>query len=235
MNNKSLKWQIPFLVLLIVGTVLILKKQPPFHTDQGLVFGTVYKITYQHADNLKPEIEAALKEVDNSLSPFNKSSVITKINNNTDMTADSLLTDVYTLAKRISEETDGAFDITVAPLVNAWGFGFDSSTNVSRETIDSLRQFVGFEKISLKDGKIIKKDSRTMLDCSAIAKRHSKRLWSGSCGTPARQQRSGKLHDRHRRRTCLERQESENESVENRNKQTDRRFSVSKSGTSDSN
>ena len=167
MNNKSLKWQIPFLVLLIVGTVLILKKQPPFHTDQGLVFGTVYKITYQHADNLKPEIEAALKEVDNSLSPFNKSSVITKINNNTDMTADSLLTDVYTLAKRISEETDGAFDITVAPLVNAWGFGFDSSTNVSRETIDSLRQFVGFEKISLKDGKIIKQDSRTMLDCSA--------------------------------------------------------------------
>ena len=163
MNNKSLKWQIPFLVLLIVGTVLILKKQPPFHTDQGLVFGTVYKITYQHADNLKPEIEAALKEVDNSLSPFNKSSVITKINNNTDMTADSLLTDVYTLAKRISEETDGAFDITVAPLVNAWGFGFDSSTNVSRETIDSLRQFVGFEKISLKDGKIIKQDSRTRL------------------------------------------------------------------------
>ena len=217
MNNKSLKWQIPFLVLLIVGTVLILKKQPPFHTDQGLVFGTVYKITYQHADNLKPEIEAALKEVDNSLSPFNKSSVITKINNNTDMTADSLLTDVYTLAKRISEETDGAFDITVAPLVNAWGFGFDSSTNVSHETIDSLRQFVGFEKISLKD-----------------LQRHSKRLWSGSCGTPARQQRSGKLHDRHRRRTCLERQESENESVENRNKQTDRRFSVSKPGTSDS-
>ena len=170
MNNKSLKWQIPFLVLLIVGTVLILKKQPPFRTDQGLVFGTMYKITYQHADNLKPEIEAALKEVDNSLSPFNKNSVITRINNNTDMTADSLLTDVFLLAKSISEETHGAFDITVAPLVNAWGFGFDSSTNVSRETIDSLRQFVGFEKIALKDGKIIKQDSRTMLDCSAIAK-----------------------------------------------------------------
>ena len=170
MNNKSLKWQIPFLILLIVGTFFILKKQPPFHTDQGLVFGTMYKITYQHAENLKPEIEAALKEVDNSLSPFNKNSVITRINNNTDMTADSLLTDVFMLAKSISEETDGAFDITVAPLVNAWGFGFDSSTNVSRETIDSLRQFVGFDKISLKDGEIIKQDSRTMLDCSAIAK-----------------------------------------------------------------
>lgn len=170
MDRKSLKWQIPFLVLLIAGTVLILRKQPPFHTDQGLVFGTIYKITYQYADNLKPEIEAVLKKVDNSLSPFNKASVITRINNNTDMTADSLLNDVYLLAKNISEETGGAFDITVAPLVNAWGFGFDSSTDVSRRTIDSLRQFVGFEKISLKDGRIIKQDDRTMLDCGAIAK-----------------------------------------------------------------
>lgn len=170
MDRKSLKWQIPFLVLLIAGTVLILRKQPPFHTDQGLVFGTIYKITYQYADNLKPGIEAVLKKVDNSLSPFNKASVITRINNNTDMTADSLLNDVYLLAKNISEETGGAFDITVAPLVNAWGFGFDSSTDVSRRTIDSLRQFVGFEKISLKDGRIIKQDDRTMLDCGAIAK-----------------------------------------------------------------
>lgn len=170
MNNKSLKWQLPFLVLLIVGTVLILKSQPPFYTDQGLVFGTMYKITYQHKDNLKSEIEAALKEIDNSLSPFNKNSVITKINNNTDTAADTLLTDVFTLARRISEETHGAFDITVAPLVNAWGFGFDSSTNVDQSTIDSLRQFVGFEKVELNNGNISKSDPRTMLDCSAIAK-----------------------------------------------------------------
>lgn len=170
MNNKSLKWQLPFLVLLIVGTVLILKSQPPFYTDQGLVFGTMYKITYQHKDNLKSEIEAALKEIDNSLSPFNKNSVITKINNNTDTAADTLLTDVFTLARRISEETHGAFDITVAPLVNAWGFGFDSSTNVDQSTIDSLRQFVGFEKVKLNNGNISKSDPRTMLDCSAIAK-----------------------------------------------------------------
>ena len=170
MNNKSIKWQIPFLIILIVGTVIILKKQPTFHTDQGLVFGTMYKITYQHKDNLKPEIETALKEIDYSLSPFNKESVITKINNNTDTKADSLLIDVFTLARNISTETHGAFDITVAPLVNAWGFGFDSSTNVNQSTIDSLRQFVGFEKIELKDGHIYKKDERTKLDCSAIAK-----------------------------------------------------------------
>lgn len=170
-NRKSLKWQMPFLILLIVGTVLILKKQPPFQTDQGLVFGTMYKITYQYEDNLKNEIEKALKEVDNSLSPFNKESVITKVNNNTDMKVDSLFIDVFTLAKKISTETNGAFDITVAPLVNAWGFGFDSSTNIDQTTIDSLRQFVGFEKIKLTDNAtVVKQDPRTMLDCSAIAK-----------------------------------------------------------------
>lgn len=170
MNNKSFKKQLIFLVLLIVGTVFILRDQPPFQTDQGLVFGTMYKITYQSKKNLKNEIEEALKQVDYSLSPFNKKSIITKVNNNTDMTVDSLFMDVFQLAEKVSAETNGAFDITVAPLVNAWGFGFDSSTQVDSATIDSLRQFVGFNKISLKDGKIIKTDPRVKLDCSSIAK-----------------------------------------------------------------
>lgn len=169
-NRNGLKWQIPFLLLLIVGTVLILRKQAPYQTDQGLVFGTMYKITYQSKENLKTEIEAELQKVDRSLSPFNKQSVITHINNNTDMQADSLFAYVFQLAKQISEETHGAFDITVAPLVNAWGFGFKNADNVDSLTIDSLRQFVGFEKIRLEDGKVIKSDPRTMLDCSAIAK-----------------------------------------------------------------
>ena len=169
-NRNGLKWQIPFLLLLIVGTVLILRKQAPYQTDQGLVFGTMYKITYQSKENLKTEIEAELQKVDRSLSPFNKQSVITHINNNADMRTDSLFAYVFRLAKQISEETHGAFDITVAPLVNAWGFGFKNADNVDSLTIDSLRQFVGFEKIRLEDGKVIKSDPRTMLDCSAIAK-----------------------------------------------------------------
>lgn len=127
-------------------------------------------------DNLpverKPEkdIEAELQKVNNSLSPFSKKSVITRINNNEEMTADSMFTYVFRLAKDISQETYGAFDITVAPLVNAWGFGFKNATNIQAHTIDSIRQFVGFEKIDLIDGKIVKKDPRVMLDCSAIAK-----------------------------------------------------------------
>lgn len=170
MANKNLKWQLPFLIILIIGTVLILRKQAPYQTDEGMVFGTIYKITYQSKENLKPEIEAALQQVDNSLSPFNKQSVITRVNNNEDLEVDSLFAHVFLLAKEISTETHGAFDITVAPLVNAWGFGFKNAINVTDTTIDSLRQFVGTDKIDLIDGKIVKKDPRTILDCSAIAK-----------------------------------------------------------------
>jgi thiamine biosynthesis lipoprotein len=78
--------------------------------------------------------------------------------------------DVYNLALHISEETDGAFDITVAPLVNAWGFGFKNSALPSSYQVDSLRQIVGYQKVSLENGHIKKKDPRIMLDCSAIAK-----------------------------------------------------------------
>ena len=235
-NRNGLKWQIPFLLLLIVGTVLILRKQAPYQTDQGLVFGTMYKITYQSKENLKTEIEAELQKVDRSLSPFNKQSVITHINNNTDMQADSLFAYVFRLAKQISEETHGAFDITVAPLVNAWGFGFKNADNVDSLTIDSLRQFVGFEKIRLEDGKVIKSDPRTMLDCSAIAKgaglqRHSQRIRSGLRGTAARPERRAQLHDRHRRGTGDEGRELENAAVAHRHQQAHRRLAGYQPGT----
>lgn len=170
MNKKKLFWQIPFLVVLFLGTVVILKKQPPFRTNEGLVFGTVYKITYQHADDLQNDIKQAMMEVDQSLSPYNPNSIITHINHNQDTTLNEHFTQVFELAQKISNETNGAFDITVAPLVNAWGFGFKNSINIEPNVIDSLRQFIGYQKIKLENGQIIKEDPRLMLDCSAIAK-----------------------------------------------------------------
>ena len=170
MSKKKLIWQVPFLLLLIIGTVVILKKQPPFRTNEGMVFGTVYKITYQHADDLQKDIKEALMEVDNSLSPYNPNSIISRINHNQDTLLNEHFTHVFELAQQISAETKGAFDITVAPLVNAWGFGFKHSIDIEPSVIDSLRQFVGYEKIRMENGKIVKTDERIMLDCSAIAK-----------------------------------------------------------------
>ena len=172
MKKKSLTWQLPFLILLIVGTVLIIRQQHnmPYQNNKGFIFGTTYNITYQHDKDLGKEILVALNQVDASLSPFNEKSIITKINNNVSVKPDKMFVEVFELAKQISTETHGAFDITVAPMVNAWGFGFKSGTSPTKEVIDSIKEIVGFDKISLKNNKIVKQDPRTTLDCSAIAK-----------------------------------------------------------------
>lgn len=170
MNKKKLVWQSVFLLILIIGTITILRKQPPFRTNEGMVFGTIYKITYQSHEDLHQEIKAALQQVDDALSPYNPNSIITRINHNEDTTLNTFFTDVFTLAQKVSKETEGAFDITVAPMVNAWGFGFKNAISVDSIVIDSLRQFVGYEKIDIEKGKIVKQDERVMLDCSSIAK-----------------------------------------------------------------
>ena len=171
-QSKRLMLQLPFLILLIVGTVMIIynQKNTPYQHDKGMIFGTVYHVTYQNSDNLNDQIVTELNKVDSSLSMFNKQSVITKVNNNQDIEVDQMFGDVFTLARTVSADTDGAFDITVAPLVNAWGFGFKSGNMPSRHTIDSLRTFVGYKRVELHDSRIVKADPRVMLDCSAIAK-----------------------------------------------------------------
>ena len=171
-QKKRLMWQLPFLVLLIVGTVLIIRQQQavPYQKNADFIFGTTYHITYQCDSNMAASIKAELLKVDQSLSPFNENSIITAVNQNKAVQLDSMFLDVYNLALHISEETDGAFDITVAPLVNAWGFGFKNSALPSSYQVDSLRQIVGYQKVSLENGHIKKKDPRIMLDCSAIAK-----------------------------------------------------------------
>lgn len=171
-SKKKLFLQSAFLLFLIIGTFIIVRQQRtmPYRHDTGFVFGTIYNITYQSDKDLKKEIEAELEKVDNSLSTFNPSSVISRINRNEDIKVNGMFADVFNLAQEISAETDGAFDITVAPLVNAWGFGFKNDTQPTKHTLDSLRQIIGYKKVSLVGSKVVKKDKRIMLDCSAIAK-----------------------------------------------------------------
>ena len=172
MKNKKLIWQLPFLTLLVVGTILIIRQQRsmPYQKSSDFIFGTTYHITYQCDSDLTQSIKAELLKVDASLSPFNKESVITAINENKDVSPDEMFKEVFSLAMDISKETDGAFDITVAPLVNAWGFGFKNGSQPSHHQVDSLLLLVGYKKVSMADGKVKKQDPRIMLDCSAIAK-----------------------------------------------------------------
>ena len=173
MNNKRrLLWQLPFLAFLVIGTVIIVSRQQstPYQHDRGMVFGTVYHITYQSSKSLQKDIEAELAKVDASLSPFNERSIITAVNENRDTVVNKMFSDVFALAMKISDSTNGAFDITVAPLVNAWGFGFKGGVMPSRHQVDSLKALVGYHKVSLSNGRVSKTDPRIMLDCSSIAK-----------------------------------------------------------------
>ena len=171
-RKKKLIWQLPFLTLLIVGTILIIRQQHvmPYQKNAGLIFGTTYNITYQSDEDLHKEVLAKLKEVDGALSMFNEKSTITKINNNEDVTPSEMFTDVFQLAQKISQETNGSFDITVAPLVNIWGFGFKKGEEPSKHAIDSLKALIGYQKVSYDGKRVVKKDPRITLDCSAIAK-----------------------------------------------------------------
>ena len=173
-NKQKIKWglQLPFLLFLLLGTIFIIRHQrnTPYQHNTGYIFGTVYHITYQYDTDLNAEILAELNKVDASLSMFNKQSVITRVNNNQNIEVNDMFTDVFTLAEKISNDTNGAFDITVAPLVNAWGFGFKNGQLPTRVMVDSLKSFVGYKRVTLIDKHVKKDDPRTTLDCGAIAK-----------------------------------------------------------------
>lgn len=171
--KKPSKARLLWLIPLLLGTVYILRRENtevPYQHTKGLIFGTVYSMTYQHPEDLKVEIEEELKRFDASLSPFNENSVISKVNRNEDIITDTLFQNVFKRSMEISEETNGAFDITIAALANAWGFGFKKGEWPDEHVIDSLKELTNYKKVTLKEGKVIKEDPRIMISCSAIAK-----------------------------------------------------------------
>lgn len=170
--TKSSIFRIVFLLFLVVGSIYIIRQQNtmPYQHNTGQIFGTTYHITYQSDKDLHREILQRLQLVDQTFSTFNDESIISKINRNEPVKLNQMFIEVFDLAKTVSKDTHGAFDITVAPLVNVWGFGFKSGTPPTKAVIDSLRHLTGYEKVKLIGSKVRKQDPRIMLDCSAIAK-----------------------------------------------------------------
>ena len=165
-------YRIVLLVGLVVGScfILIRKSKLYYYENSGKIFGTVYHIKYESERDLHDSILSELNDVDASLSVFNDSSIISKVNRNEDVALNKDFREVFLLSQQVSSATEGAFDITVAPLVNVWGFGFKHSSSVSKNKIDSIRSIVGYEKVSIENGIINKQNPLVMLDCSAIAK-----------------------------------------------------------------
>ena len=148
----------------------------------GEAQGTYYAITYFASDTLvyQQQIDSMLTTFDLSASIWVKESIISKINNNDlNVIPDENFIEIFKLSKKIWQNTDGAFDITVGPLVNAWGFGFKNKLSLPNEAVDSLIKLVNFNGIYLKNKKIIKEDPKIQIDYNAIAQGYSVDLVGG--------------------------------------------------------
>ena len=166
--------RVNFNIAAILLTVLLsfsaCQERVVYQWAEGQVYGTVYHITYRSPEDLHPGIRAAMQRVDTSLSMFNPSSVISRINRNESCRTDSLFRQVFRLAQQVNRESGGVYDITVAPLVNAWGFGIQKGAFPDSARIDSLRRLVGMEKITLRGDSLVKQMPGVQLDASSIAK-----------------------------------------------------------------
>lgn len=147
------------------------KEDYTYFRDSGEIFHTLYHIKYAYNRSLEKEILVELERFELSLNPFREGSIITKINNNVPVKPDSMFMEVFNKAMEISRISEGKFDITASPLINAWGFGFRNMDGITPEIIDSLKQFVGYDKIRIdSEGNVVKSDPRVQLNTSAISK-----------------------------------------------------------------
>ena len=137
---------------------------------EGVIWNTLYHITYQGTENLRDSVLPVLNEVGKSLSIFDTGSLVSKLNTSGSIVADKHLIAIYNASRKINELSNGNFDPTVSPLVDAWGFGRGHIASRDTILIDSLLNYVGINKTHIEGNKIIKDDIRTQFNFSAIAK-----------------------------------------------------------------
>lgn len=177
MNNRTKNVIYTIIVLLAVLIVWLLRKNSaenyPKEIISGQTMGTTYRIIYfgKEKEKLKSSIDSLLIEFNNSLNTYLKDSEISKFNNGNEFSFKSpFFLPVLRESKKIFELSGGAFDPTVGPLVNLWGFGPDDGENPDSSRVDSVKQLTGFDKIIFNDLELQKTISGVKLDFSAIAK-----------------------------------------------------------------
>lgn len=162
--------KIGFLASLWIVIFTACTNQKQYFEESGSVFHTLYHIKYEAPELLTEKIDAEFQKFNLSLNPFNPNSIIAKVNRNEPVEADDWFIEVFNKATEVSNNSKGLFDITCAPLINLWGFGFSKMDSVTPLMIDSIKQFVGYQKVKLNGRQVVKDDPRTLLNCSAIAK-----------------------------------------------------------------
>ncbi|WP_315014649.1 FAD:protein FMN transferase [Capnocytophaga leadbetteri] len=166
--------------LVLILTMVMVACQPSVNEKvyliEGEAQGSTYHIKYiaERDENLKPAIDSILEVIDRSMSTYRSDSAISKINQgDTTVVVDEHFRKVFEASQQIWQESEGLFDPTVGVLVNAWGFGKQKISEADLPTdkkIDSLRKYVGFDKVALTEKNLIKKRyTEILFDFNAIA------------------------------------------------------------------
>ena len=140
---------------------------------EGPAFGTMYSITFigNTDSQLHPQIDSLLADLSHTFSIFDTSSILYRWNKGEDVPLNEDFLTVLRLSKQVSAATDGAFDCTVQPLVQLWGFGKDGVRHtVAKDTLATIREFVGFQLVDIQGNSILRKDPRVQLNFNAVAK-----------------------------------------------------------------
>lgn len=173
MNNRFIS--IVFVILICLSAC---KRKISYDNFTGFIQGTTYSMVFENdgrfnPQDLKSEVEKILHNFDMSLSLYVDSSILSRVNRNEDVTVDKFFSEAFKKSAEITKMTNGAFDITVGPLVRAWGFGPDAHKNFSESKRDSLLKLVGMDKVKIENGKVVKADPGINLDFNAIAQGYS--------------------------------------------------------------
>ena len=167
MKNEELKKAFGWLILFFC---FISCQQPKQYYAYNGQLHTPFHIKYEYNKPLDEEIKAELDRFYRLFNVFDSTSVLSQINRNElEVVEDSTLLTALHTALTLSAYTNGAYDITAAPLINLWGFGFSKQDSVTPAHIDSIQQFVGYRKLHLAGNHIQKDDARMSLNCSSLA------------------------------------------------------------------
>ncbi|WP_452223283.1 FAD:protein FMN transferase [Lacinutrix chionoecetis] len=163
------------ILFLLIITIVSCKQEPKNTKLSGSVFGTFYDITYSSSKNesYQKQIDSIFSIINKSMSNYQVDSDISKLNKHQLDIVDDHFVNVFIASKEIYKATNGVFDPTIGTLVNAWNFGSEENkTKLDSIKVDSLMQFVGFERllINTNTNTIIKSHPRPYIDFNAIAK-----------------------------------------------------------------
>ena len=155
----------------------------PYHRIEGFAQGGTFHIIYSapesgsDEDTVMTMVSKCLHDIDFSISGYNKGSLLSRFNRGENIVPDRYMLELYSMSRKLWEETGGLFDVSGGPLFDFWGFGFknpksmDSLRNDTRTAriVDSLLEFTGMDLLNLENGRIIRKDPRVQLNFNAIA------------------------------------------------------------------